>query len=356
MVGVALFLWWLTTDPAQILEVEVSSGSPTLSESSVPTVDTFWPVDPNDTEMAVTGLAIGPQNDVYILHRSDRSFSDETALIPDAVIVRVEASTGTVVAEYGHNLFASPHGLSVAVDGSMWVADTALNTVTHLSPDGLVVQRYGDSYPFYLEPLLRLRNLLPQLFVPMTDTTFARPTDVVPLGSGRFAVSDGYRNSRLAVFTADGGLVWQRNVRGSDPGEFHLPHGISTDRDGRIYVADRRNARLQVFSSDGALLDVVTGQGIGRPFGVASHRNGCLYIADGGDGLDHVPTWSPDTSRAGISVIGNDGTLTARVGNANTHAGQFILPHDVAVSGDGIVYIADLQAKRVLRINFPEPC
>ena len=57
-------------------------------------------------------------------------------------------------------------------------------------------------------------------------------------------VTDGYGNARLHRFTADGELTARRASR-SGPVEFELPHGV-TWRDGRLYVSDRFNDRVQL--------------------------------------------------------------------------------------------------------------
>jgi hypothetical protein len=74
-------------------------------------------------------------------------------------------------------------------------------------------------------------------------------------------VTDGYRNARVHRFTRDGRLVKSWGTPGHGEGEFHLPHSIAFDPDGKLYVADRANKRIQIFSPDGDFLGMWTGMG-----------------------------------------------------------------------------------------------
>ena len=63
-------------------------------------------------------------------------------------------------------------------------------------------------------------------------------------------VADGYGNARVAVFAADGTYLSEWGAAGSKDGQLRVPHSIVFDRRGDAYVADRENARVQVFTRD----------------------------------------------------------------------------------------------------------
>ena len=95
---------------------------------------------------------------------------------------------------------------------------------------------------------------------------FNRPTDIAFLiPNGDFVVSDGYVNTRVIKFNQDGEYVmhWGTPGRGPDagPGEFNTVHGIAIDTEGRVYVSDRGNRRIQVFDANGRHLDHGSGSG-----------------------------------------------------------------------------------------------
>ena len=80
---------------------------------------------------------------------------------------------------------------------------------------------------------------------------FNYPTEMVLGPSGDIYVSDGYRNSRVHRFSADGRLIDSWGEPGTGSGEFNLSHAVAVSPDGRVYVCDRENSRLQVFTQDG---------------------------------------------------------------------------------------------------------
>ena len=82
------------------------------------------------------------------------------------------------------------------------------------------------------------------------------PTDIAWLPDGTFFVSDGYRNSRVVKFDEDGKYLTSWGTKGTEPGQFDLPHAIDVDRNRRVYVADAHNGRVQVFDENGKFLDL----------------------------------------------------------------------------------------------------
>jgi hypothetical protein len=83
------------------------------------------------------------------------------------------------------------------------------------------------------------------------DRHFHQPSGVTAADEGTFYVSDGYRNTRVLHFSADGRELRQWGKPGTGPGQFGLPHCIVLGRDGLIHVADHQNSRMQSFDRDG---------------------------------------------------------------------------------------------------------
>src|SRR4029077_310489 len=83
---------------------------------------------------------------------------------------------------------------------------------------------------------------------------FHRPTNMALAEDGAIYVTDGYGNARVHKFAPNGRLLLSWGEPGGGPGQFNLPHGIAVDRDGRVYVADRENSRVQVFTPEGEYL------------------------------------------------------------------------------------------------------
>jgi len=146
----------------------------------------------------------------------------------------------------------------------------------------------------------------------MTERNFYLPTDIAFAPNGELIVSDGYGNPRIVRLSADGRFLGQFGHRGNGPGEFQLPHNVVVDRNGRIYVSDRDNQRIEVFDStgkylsqwehvggvssliitpdqkiwaggvlrdlDGKALEILPGESPGGPHGGAIAANGDIYL------------------------------------------------------------------------------
>ena len=113
------------------------------------------------------------------------------------------------------------------------------------------------------------------------------------------------------------------------------------DQVGHIYVADRENARVQVFDAAGRYLTQWAGAALGRPYAIAIDLGGTAYVADGGDQPDAPP------DRSAWLVVRSDGTVVARVGRFGNYDGQLALAHTLAVDSEGSVYVGDITGGRV---------
>src|SRR5262249_13750692 len=81
-----------------------------------------------------------------------------------------------------------------------------------------------------------------------------RPTNLAVAPHGRPVVSDGYGNTRIHRFTPQGRLCESWGEPGSGHGEFRVPHSTWVHTDGRVFVCDRENDRIQIFSPSGEYL------------------------------------------------------------------------------------------------------
>ena len=78
-------------------------------------------------------------------------------------------------------------------------------------------------------------------------------------------------------FSPSGRFLFQWGTPGTGPGQFDLVHGVSLDAQGRVYVADRSNARVQLFDGDGKFIEEWKSDGIGRPYDIAIGPDGTAY-------------------------------------------------------------------------------
>jgi DNA-binding beta-propeller fold protein YncE len=144
---------------------------------------------------------------------------------------------------------------------------------------------------------------------------FHYPTNTALSPEGDLYVSDGYGNARVHRFAPDGRLLFSWGEPGSGPGQFHLPHGIAIGQDGTVYVADRENSRVQLFTPDGHFLTEWTD--VARPCQVAVDGDGFVYVAELGFRAGMWPgTSAPSADAPGgrVSVFSPRGELAARWG------------------------------------------
>lgn len=127
----------------------------------------------------------------------------------------------------------------------------------------------------------------------------------------------------------------QWGAEGREAGQFQHPVGIVVHQ-GRVYVADTENNRIQVFEEDGAWLATWEAAG-----GIRLERP--MHLALDPDGLLYVPLYLADR----IVVLTPEGTLVRSWGSSGSQPGAFDAPAGVAVAPDGTVYVADFNNHRV---------
>jgi DNA-binding beta-propeller fold protein YncE len=174
---------------------------------------------------------------------------------------------------------------------------------------------------------------------------FHYPTNLALGPGGDIYVSDGYGNARVHRFAPDGRLLQSWGEPGSGPGQFHLPHGIAVDGQGTVYVADRENSRIQLFTAEGKYQGEWPDSA--RPCQVALDRQGLAYVAEVGYLAGRWPGTGeaePGASGGRVSILDRSGKLLARWGGGTNPCapGDFYAPHGIAVDSRGNVYVAEV--------------
>src|SRR5262249_19123800 len=134
------------------------------------------------------------------------------------------------------------HGIHVDPWDNVWVTDLARHIVLKFSPQGKLLLTLGTPGQSGESP-----------------AHFFQPSSVAVARTGDVFIADGYGNSRVVKFSAEGKFVRAWGKKGSAPGEFNTPHCITLDASGRVYVAERMNNRVSVFDGDGRFLAQWTG-------------------------------------------------------------------------------------------------
>ncbi len=157
------------------------------------------------------------------------------------------------------------------------------------------------------------------------------PAGIAIASDGKVYVADK-GNNRIQVFEQDGTFVRKWGSGGSGDGNFSGPHRIAIGGDGKVYVTDLGNSRIQVFEPDGTFVRKWGSGGSGD--GQFSLPSG---IAIGGDGKVYVT----DLGNSRIQVFEPDGTFVRKWGTEGSLDGQFSNPDGISISGDEKIYIAD---------------
>jgi len=162
---------------------------------------------------------------------------------------------------------------------------------------------------------------------------FNRPSDVALDPNNDLYISDGYGNSRVHKFSASGEFLFSWGEPGKTaPGEFHVPHGVWVHTDGRVFVADRENNRIQVFTPDGEFIEQWTD--FARPCDIYVDSENIMYIVE---------------LNALVSVVTVEGKLLARWGPP-TESEEGTGAHAVWLDSRGDMYVnRNLEGQRLLK-------
>ena len=191
---------------------------------------------------------------------------------------------------------------------------------------------------------------------------FNQPTDIAWNAAGDMFITDGYKNSRVAKIDKNGDWVKSWGERGNGPGQFNTPHSVAVDAKNQVYVADRGNARIQVFDSDGNFLrqfriDVPVPPDARTAFGdpppasspVGSMSAGApdaMCITPGPNQVMYVADLFPGR----IYKLTLEGKVLGVLGKSGKQLGQFGWVHQLACPSENVIYAGELLNWRVQKL------
>lgn len=238
--------------------------------------------------------------------------------------VLVFNSAGKIVSTWGSGLFNFPHGFLLDKQGFIWISDSQSgggkgNQVLKFTRNGKLLMSLGKAGEGGTG----------------TDV-FDQPTSIAIAPNGDIFVSEGhtptYGNSRIVKFSKDGKLIKIIGKKGRGEGEFMGPHSLAFDSQGRLFVADRGNNRIQIINQEGRFL--ADWKQFGRPSGLFITKDDTLYVADS-------ESWGPDQPgwKKGIRIgSAKDGKVLAFIEDLESTTEDHSGAEAVGVDSKGNVY------------------
>ncbi len=263
-----------------------------------------WGQLPTDWQWGwICAVACDSRDRVFVFHRQEH---------PLIVFDR----DGNYLESWGEDVFTmqSAHGLYGDADDNLWTTEWLGHCVRKWSPQGELQMTLGTPG----EPAAN------------DGDPFNKPTDVAISSKGHLFVSDGYGNARVHKYTLDGELLKSWGTHGSGPGEFNLSHCVRVDRHDRVWICDRENRRIQIFTDEGAFIR--EWPGLGRPDTIYFDPNDdIVYLAE----LEQQ-----------LSIWTLDGQLITKWGGGrpSDRPGEFLqCPHGLWADSHGDLYVGEVQ-------------
>lgn len=255
--------------------------------------------------------------------------------------------------------FSKPTGVASRGDGVLYVSDMDAGQIRVVDfnkntsswfleqsplglPIGLAFDSTGnlyvaDAHNKYIVQFNGQREIVRNLGAGELD----RPTFIaLDESRGRLYVSDVLKHQVLAFDLRSGAKLFSFGGAGRGAGKLFGPQGIAIDREGRIFVAEQLNARIQVFDTEGRHLYMFGKRGdrsfdFEGPRGIAFDSKGNLYVAE--------------ARKSALLVFKQDGTPLTGLGGggAGPHLLGFTLPTGVSVDRNDRIYISDGMNRRV---------
>lgn len=217
---------------------------------------------------------------------------------------------GRLAGAWGEGALADPHYINAASHGSILVADRDAHQVLRFDGNGKLLQALGTRH------------------WPSLDAPFNHPTAAAQAVDGEIYVADGYGNSSVHRFAADGTLIATWGGPGAGPGAFTTPHAIWVDRFGKVLVGDRENNRVQVFDRSGAFL--AEWGDFHHPMQIWVDDRDLVFVTD------QIPR---------ISLLTSDGRLVGRCRGAINGA------HGLSGDAEGNLYLAELPPQEITKLE-----
>ena len=254
---------------------------------------------------------------------------------------------GNFIKAFGGGMLNFPHGFFIDKDDHIWITD-----VRAADGKGADVLEFDESGKL-------LRTLGGAGVQKGGPEVFSEPTSVLVAPNGDIFVADGHEAgpghaARVVKLDSNGKFLMQwGGQHGVEAGHFDAPHCLALDSEGRLYVGDRWNNRIQVFDQNGKLLEIYTQ--FGRPSGIYIDRHDIMYVTDSESrapvGYGYHPGW-----KRGIRVGSvKDGIVTAFIPDPTPDQDKYATSggEGIWVDSSGAIYSAQVKQRAVVKYVKP---
>jgi len=258
----------------------------------------------------VSGVTSDSEGNVYVAHRGTDA---------DPIVVFDQKGT-RMVRSWGRGVFTKVHGIRVDAEDNVWITDVGDHRVFKYSKEGELLLELGAKG----EP-----GNTPDRFNRPADIAFGPGGTVYVVDQGEDEEKPGLGNPRVVRLGLDGSYQGEWGGPGTGVGQFHFPHSIAVDSQGRVYVSDRENNRVQIFDAEGNHLRDWTH--LGSIMSIVITPDDQLWMLGGRDNIE---------------ILAYD-ALSGRIMQADLETGRILASmespgHMMDVSRSGDVYVASL--------------
>lgn len=321
--------WWTLAAPLGVtvllgggLNAQLAINPMNDHPNPYQTINGFFDLPDGRTWGATSAVDIDPDGtSIWVAERCGANSCATSDVDP---VIKYDRE-GNILTSFGGGMMIWPHGIHVDDQGNVWVTDARAASASELAQNPDAAGKGHAVYKFSPTGELLLTLGTPGVPGDGTGPLLNEPNDVVTAPNGDIYVGDGHSGqgananlatvSRIAKFDRNGRFLESWGRIGTAPGEFRTPHSLAFDSQGRLFVADRGNVRIQIFEQDGTF--VTEWKQFGRLSGIFIDDNDILYAADSESSARSNPGW-----RRGI-----------RVGSAVTGHVLYFIPDPAASPG-----------------------